>query len=97
MEALLRELEAAQAGNRTAEKKADEINGTCSIGARQPLTLLEFDEATTRTRLIDSLLASAGWNVADGPQQHGTGRQRSRGSASADRLRNRLCRLRALG
>ncbi len=33
---------------------------------QQAANVLEFDEATTRARIIDSLLATAGWNVGSG-------------------------------
>jgi type I restriction enzyme, R subunit len=65
MEALLRELEAARQAAVTAEKKADEIRALASSSAATA-NLLEFNEATTRARIIDSLLAAAGWNVAMG-------------------------------
>jgi type I restriction enzyme, R subunit len=63
MEALLVELDAARKAVATAEKKADEIQALAA-SANLTANVLDFDEATTRTRLIDSLLASAGWNVA---------------------------------
>jgi type I restriction enzyme R subunit len=62
MEALLRELDVARKAAATAEKKADEIQALAA-SANASANALEFDEATTRTRLIDSLLASAGWHV----------------------------------
>src|ERR1700676_1615657 len=65
METLLRELEAARQATVTAEKKADEIRALASSSAATA-NLLEFNEATTRARIIDSLLATAGWNVALG-------------------------------
>jgi type I restriction enzyme R subunit len=65
METLLRELEAARQATVTAEKKADEIRALASSSAATA-NLLEFNEATTRARIIDSLLAAAGWNVAMG-------------------------------
>ena len=65
METLLRELEAARQATVTAEKKADEIRSLASSSAATA-NLLEFNEATTRARIIDSLLATAGWNVALG-------------------------------
>jgi type I restriction enzyme R subunit len=49
----------------TAEKKADEIRALASSSAATA-NLLHFNEATTRARIIDSLLATAGWNVALG-------------------------------
>ena len=65
METLLRELEAARQATVTAEKKANEITALASSSAATA-NLLEFSEATTRARIIDSLLATAGWNVALG-------------------------------
>jgi type I restriction enzyme R subunit len=65
METLLRELEAARQETVTAEKKADEVRALASSSAATA-NLLEFNEATTRARIIDSLLAAAGWNVAMG-------------------------------
>jgi len=65
MDALLRELEAARQATIAAEKKAEEITALALSGAATA-NLLEFDEATTRARIIDSLLATSGWNVAAG-------------------------------
>ncbi|UQD98225.1 DEAD/DEAH box helicase family protein [Bradyrhizobium japonicum] len=65
METLLRELEAARQATATAEKKAEEIEALASSSAATA-NLLHFSEATTRARIIDSLLATAGWNVALG-------------------------------
>ncbi len=65
MDALLAELEAAREGDRAAEKKAEELE-RWQHPAEAAANELEFDEATTRTRLIDSLLASVGWDVAAG-------------------------------
>lgn len=65
METLLRELEAARQATATAKKKAEEISELASSSAATA-NLLEFNEATTRARIIDSLLAAAGWNVALG-------------------------------
>ena len=75
MEALLRELEAARQATATAEKKVDEIQALASSGAATA-NLLEFDEATTRARIIDSLLASVGLECCLGRSQHSGGRQR---------------------
>ncbi len=65
MEPLLRELDDARKVIATAEKKADELQALAAT-ANAAANALEFDEATTRTRLIDSLLASVGWNVGAG-------------------------------
>lgn len=65
MEALLRELETARLATATAEKKVEEIQALAS-SSMATANLLEFNEATTRARIIDSLLATSGWNVAAG-------------------------------
>jgi type I restriction enzyme R subunit len=65
MEALLRELDAAREAAVTAEKKIEEIQSLASSGAATA-NLLAFSEATTRARIIDSLLATANWNVGLG-------------------------------
>ncbi|XHC10695.1 DEAD/DEAH box helicase family protein [Labrenzia sp. ac12] len=63
MDALLKELEAARLVAETAEKTAKEL-AALKQSAVQSANLLQFDEATTRARIIDSLIAEAGWNVA---------------------------------
>jgi len=65
MEVLLLELETARQSAATAEKKAEELEAFASSG-NATANLLEFSEATTRARIIDSLLAVAGWRVAQG-------------------------------
>ena len=65
MEFLLQELEATHHKATAAEKKAEELEALAAKAA-QAANALEFDEATTRARLIDSLLASVGWDVAAG-------------------------------
>lgn len=65
MQELLQELEAVRQKATAAEKKAEELE-TLAAKAEQAADELKFDEATTRARLIDSLLASVGWNVAAG-------------------------------
>jgi type I restriction enzyme, R subunit len=65
MDALLRELDAARQAATAAEKKAEEL-GAIAASADAAANALGFDEATTRARLIDSLLASVGWDVAPG-------------------------------
>ena len=62
---LLAALEAAQNTAIAAEKKAAELEAL-SENAQSTADVLKFDEATTRTRIIDGMLASAGWEVADG-------------------------------
>ncbi len=61
-EKLLRELAAARELARTTEATLEELHAAAAAG-QQSANKLEFDEATTRARLIDSLLVSAGWNV----------------------------------
>ncbi len=65
MDSLLQELEATRQKAAVAEKKAEDLEAL-AVKAAQAANELEFDEATTRARLIDSLLASVGWNVAAG-------------------------------
>ncbi|MDI9849547.1 DEAD/DEAH box helicase family protein [Rhodoblastus sp. 17X3] len=65
MDALLHELEAARQNVATAEKKAEEL-ALLANASVSTANLLHFDEATTRSRIIDSLLAVAGWNVGQG-------------------------------
>jgi len=65
MEALLSELEDARSQAISAEKQAAEIKAIAG-SAQAAADELQFSEAETRTRLIDSLLASAGWDVGEG-------------------------------
>ena len=65
MEALLHELDENRKAASAAKKKIEELKGLAQ-SAKEAANVLEFDEATTRTRLIDSLLASANWNVGAG-------------------------------
>ena len=65
MDALLRELDTARQLASAAERKAEELEAL-SVSAHAAADALKFDEATTRARLIDSQLASVGWNVAAG-------------------------------
>ena len=65
MEALLRELDVARQVATTAEKKAAELEAI-STAAHAAADALAFDEATTRTRLIDSMLVSVRWDVGAG-------------------------------
>lgn len=67
MESLLRELDDARRAATTAAKRADEIEALASAGAATA-NLLEFDEATTRARIIDSLIATAGWSTEVGKE-----------------------------
>ena len=65
METLLRDLEAVRQKATAAEKKAEELEALAAR-AKETVNELEFDEATTRARLIDSLLSSVGWDVGAG-------------------------------
>lgn len=62
MQALLQELEAKQAALHVAVKKAEELEALKQAGM-QAADTLAFDEETTRLRIIDSMLAEAGWPV----------------------------------
>ncbi|MDE0159983.1 MAG: DEAD/DEAH box helicase family protein [Candidatus Dadabacteria bacterium] len=59
---LLLELDQVRERAETAEKKSEELEDLAA-SAKTSTDLLEFDEATTRSRIIDGLLASAGWDV----------------------------------
>ena len=65
MDALLKELEETRASVERAEKRAEELSALASSG-QTAANILEFDEATTRSQIIDSLLTAAGWNVGAG-------------------------------
>jgi type I restriction enzyme, R subunit len=65
MDAMLRDLDAARQTAKAAEKKAEELS-SIAASANAAADELAFDETTTRTRLIDSLLASVGWDVGAG-------------------------------
>ncbi len=62
MEVLLSELEETRSKASAAEKEAAELKELASA-AQAAADELHFSEAETRTRLVDSFLASAGWNV----------------------------------
>ena len=62
MQQLLKELEENQAATQFAEKKAEELAGLLAAG-KQAVDVLKFNEDTTRQRLIDSMLAEAGWDI----------------------------------
>ncbi|SDH76574.1 DEAD/DEAH box helicase family protein [Roseospirillum parvum] len=59
---LLRELDETRKKAHSAEKKVEEL-AALSASAQASADILKFDEATTRARIIDGLLASAGWDV----------------------------------
>ncbi|MBW8854377.1 MAG: DUF4145 domain-containing protein [Bradyrhizobium sp.] len=65
MDALLRELDSARQAVTAAEKKTSELE-EISASAQAAADALTFDEATTRDRLIDSMLASVGWDIGAG-------------------------------
>ena len=65
METLLSELEEARSKVSTAEMEAAELK-VAAEAAQVAADELHFDEEKTRTRLIDSLLARAGWDVGAG-------------------------------
>ena len=62
MQQLLQELEAKQASLQVVEKKAAELEALATKG-KKAADALDFDEETTRLRLIDSMLVDAGWEV----------------------------------
>lgn len=65
MAALLAELEAARQRVVASEREAADLKALAAQ-ARASADILLFDEATTRSRIIDSMIASAGWNVSTG-------------------------------
>jgi type I restriction enzyme, R subunit len=67
MESLLRDLDDVRRAATTAAKRADELESLAAAGAATA-NLLEFDEATTRARIIDSLIAAAGWSTEVGKE-----------------------------
>ena len=64
MEALLFEREEARSKASTAEKEDTDLKALASAG-QVAADELHFSEAETRTRLVDSFLASAGWDVGE--------------------------------
>lgn len=67
MSELLKELDQVRTAAATVEKQKEEIKALAN-SAQESANLLEFDETTTRARIIDSLLADAGWHVAAGEE-----------------------------
>lgn len=61
-EKLLKELESERKKAKKAEATAEELQAAVAAGQKSA-NALQFNEATTRQRLIDSELISAGWNV----------------------------------
>ncbi len=75
MQKLLAELEAARSQAQVAEATAAELQAAQAQG-QQAADALAFDEEATRRRLIDSLLAAAGWKVgADGANTEQVGQE----------------------
>ncbi len=62
MASLLQELETARSRAKAAEKTKGELQAILNR-TQQAANVLQFDEASTRQRLIDELLVTAGWNV----------------------------------
>lgn len=65
MDALLSELEEARSKASSAHTEEAEVRQLAS-SAQAAADELQFSEAETRTRLIDSVLASVGWDIAEG-------------------------------
>lgn len=62
---VLKELEDTRKKVKAAERKTEELE-QFRKDASASADVLEFDEATTRARIIDNMLVSAGWDVATG-------------------------------
>ena len=62
MAQILKDLEDARAKAQAAEKSQTELQLILDQ-TQQAANVLQFDEATTRRRLIDTMLIAAGWNV----------------------------------
>ena len=65
MEALLSEIDQVRSKASAVDKEAVELKELASA-AQAAADELHFSEAETRTRLVDSFLASAGWDVGEG-------------------------------
>jgi type I restriction enzyme R subunit len=65
MQAILQQLEQAKAQQATVERTTEELQQLVASGSAAA-DQLAFDEATTRQRLIDAMLVSAGWKVGQG-------------------------------
>jgi type I restriction enzyme R subunit len=75
MQRLLTELEAARSRQPEPQASGAELQAARERG-QQAADTLAFDEATTRRRLIDSLLVAAGWDVgADGSSTEAIGQE----------------------
>jgi len=64
MQQLLQELEALRVETKAVQKTADELKNILDEG-QKVVDELNFDEETTRRRLIESQLTIAGWDIAD--------------------------------
>ncbi|MBI3867053.1 MAG: DEAD/DEAH box helicase family protein [Verrucomicrobia bacterium] len=62
MAQVLKNLEDARAKAQAAEKSKEELE-IILVQTQQAAHILQFDEATTRRHLIDTMLIAAGWNV----------------------------------
>jgi type I restriction enzyme R subunit len=60
---ILRELEATRDARQVAEDEAARLREELRQKGASAIGQLHFDEATTRQRLIDTMLAEAGWDV----------------------------------
>lgn len=60
---ILRELEAARDARQVAENEAARLREELQQKSEHAVAELHFDEATTRRRLIDTMLVEAGWDV----------------------------------
>lgn len=69
MQALLEKLEKEKAQQATVQRSEQELQRLVQAGGAAA-GQLAFDEATTRTRLIDATLTAAGWKVGEGDQSN---------------------------
>ena len=65
MDALLAELEEERSKATAAQKEAAELKQLAG-SAQAAADELEFSDTETRTRLIDSMRASVGWDISEG-------------------------------
>lgn len=64
LQTMLEKLEAASAAKNQTEKSLAELRSLAEAG-QQAAQTLNFSEAETRKRLIDTMLVAAGWNVGN--------------------------------
>lgn len=74
MQLLLSELDAERSRADQAEATAAELQATLQV-SENAVSVLEFDEWTTRKRLIDEALVSGGWDVGSGGSDTATVKQ----------------------